>query len=271
MRVRLRSSARGTGGGVYNQIINTHHYDLQEEWSNAAGGCVQKLGGTPSPPTFGNGPLVYTPPGLVMHTNTTYAIYWLPTAGSASPPVVTGTLAANHTLKTSPGAWTGGPTAYAYQWQRCSSTGASCVNIAGATAATYKLTTGDGGHIVRSTVRATNVNGQSGFVPSATTSSDVVVDLPTVQKAPHISGRARVGKKLSGSHGSWTFSPTGYRYQWLRCNGHGASCSGIHHATHPTYKLTSHDRGHRLRLRVTATNVAGSVAALSAVGARVRH
>ena len=85
----------GTGGGVYNQMINAHHYDLQEEWSNAAGGCVQKLGGTPSPPTFGNGPLVYTPPGLVMHTNTTYAIYWLPTAGSASPPVVTGTLAAN--------------------------------------------------------------------------------------------------------------------------------------------------------------------------------
>ena len=261
----------GTAGvDAYNQVIDGHHYELQQEWSNSPSGCIQKPGGASSPATFGSGPLVYRN-GSVMRTNATYAIYWLPTAGSTSPPVVTGKAIANHTLETSPGSWSGAPTAYSYQWQRCSSTGTGCVDIAGATAAAYKLTSSDGGHIVRSTVRATNVNGQSAFAPSATTATDVVVDVPTLQTSPHISGRARVGKKLSGSHGSWTFSPTGYRYQWLRCNGHGASCSSVHHATHPTYKLTSHDRGHRLRLRVTATNVAGSAAALSAVGARVRH
>ena len=64
-------------------MINGHHYDLQQEWSNADGGCVQKLGGTASAATFGSGPLVYQG-GPVMHTNTTYAIYWLPTAGNTS-------------------------------------------------------------------------------------------------------------------------------------------------------------------------------------------
>jgi hypothetical protein len=96
----------------------------------------------------------------------------------------------------------------------------------------------------------------------------MVVDVPTVTKAPHISGRARVAKKLSGSHGSWTYSPT-YAYQWLRCNAHGASCRSITHATHAKYKLTKRDAKHRLRLRVTATNAAGSVKAISAASARV--
>src|SRR5438477_2871445 len=39
------------GVDAYNQMINGHHYDLQEEWSNANmtavdTGCVEKLGGT---------------------------------------------------------------------------------------------------------------------------------------------------------------------------------------------------------------------------------
>jgi hypothetical protein len=96
-----------------------------------------------------------------------------------------------------------------------------------------------------------------------------VVDIPTATKAPHISGKARVGKKLSGSHGSWTFAPTIYKLQWLRCNSHGAGCSSIGLATRTTYKLTSRDAGHRLRLRVTATNAAGSTVATSPTSARV--
>jgi hypothetical protein len=327
---------------------------------------VQKYpGGSPTQPTTfpvngDNGPLVYNG-GPVMHTNTTYAIYWLPTAGNTSPPVVTGTAAVNQTLASSHGSWNGAPTGYSFQWQRCSASGSGCANIAGATASTYKLTTADGSHTVRSTVRATNVNGASPATASATSpvvvpvpaataapslsgvaaihkqltttsgtwnstvtfayqwlrcaadgsscaaipgakaatyvlaaadvghtfessvsatnaagttvafsnKSSVVIDVPAVTKAPHISGRARVGKKLSGGHGSWTYAPTGYRYQWLRCNAHGGSCSTIRHATRPTYKLTRHDAGHRLRLRITATNAAGSTVAISAATARV--
>jgi hypothetical protein len=92
---------------------------------------------------------------------------------------------------------------------------------------------------------------------------------PAAKTKPHISGRARVGKRLSGSHGSWAYAAT-YGYQWLRCNSHGGSCASIRHATHWTYRLTSHDAGHRLRLRVTATNTAGTAEATSAASLRVR-
>ena len=253
------------GVDAYNQVINGHHYELQQEWSNQKNGCIQRLGGAPSPPTSGHGPLLYRG-GPVMHTNTAYAIYWLPTARNTKAPVVTGKVVVNQTLKTSAGSWDGGATAKSYQWQRCSSTGTSCADIPGATANAYKLTTADLGHVVRSTVRATNVNGIS--PPAASTGRKKVVDVPAATKAPHISGRARVGKKLSGSHGAWTFSPA-FTYQWLRCNAHGTRCKSISHATHAKYKLTKRDAKHRLRLRVTATNAAGRVKASSAPSARV--
>jgi hypothetical protein len=260
----------GTPGvNAYNQVINGHHYDLQEQYSNADAGCVQSLSGvsSPPPPGDGSGPLVYHG-GPVVHTNTTYAIYWLPTAHNTSPPVVTGTAVVNQTLTTSAGSWAAGGAPFSYQWQRCSSTVTNCVDISGATATTYKMTSADAGHIVRSTVRATNVNGAS--PPAASTGTAMVIDVPAAGKTPHISGRAHVGRKLSGSHGSWTYSPS-YRYQWLRCNMHGARCSSIHHATHSTYKLTKRDARHRLRLRVTATNVAGRAVATSAATARIKR
>ncbi len=257
----------GTEGvNAYNQVINSHHYDLQQEYSNLVNGCIQRPGGVVSAPTFGSGPLVYND-GPVMHTNTTYAIYWLPTARNTTLPAVTGIAVVNKTLTTTTGSWAGGATAESEQWQRCSSTGKNCVDISGATATTYKLTTADGGHVVRATVRATNANGTS--APAASKATAVVVDVPVAGKVPHISGHARVGKKLSGSHGSWTFAPTHYSYKWMRCNAHGGSCSSIHHATHPTYKLARRDAGHRLRLSVTATNAAGSRVATSAASARV--
>ncbi|HEX6951230.1 MAG TPA: hypothetical protein VF124_00375 [Gaiellaceae bacterium] len=257
-------------GQPYNQLINNRPYSLQEEWSNpprADTGCIQRPNDpNPQPAQFGSPPLVNNG-GPVMHTNTTYAIYWLPTARNTSAPAVTGTPVVNSTLHSSAGVWAGGATSESFQWQRCSSTGTSCADIAGATTSSYKLTTADGGHVVRSTVRATNVNGASS--PAASAGSPAVVDIPTATKAPHISGKARVGKKLSGSHGSWTFAPMSYKLQWLRCNSHGAGCSSIGHATHTTYKLTSRDAGHRLRLRVTATNAAGSTAATSPTSTRV--
>jgi hypothetical protein len=259
----------GTEGvDAYNQVINGHHYDLQQEYSNADGGCIQHAGDpNATPATFGAPPLIYRG-GPVMHTNTTYAIYWLPTARNTALPAVSGTAIVNQKLATTAGSWAAGGSPYSYQWQRCSSTGTSCVDIPGATASTYTLTSADGGHKVRSTVQATNVNGAS--QPAASAGSAVVIDVPSATAAPHISGRARVGKKLSGSHGTWTYSPT-YRYQWLRCNGHGGRCSAIHHATRSTYKPSRHDARHRLRLRITATNAAGSAAAVSAASSRVKR
>jgi hypothetical protein len=265
----------GTPGiDAYDQQINGHHYDLQLEFSNAdgpphAGGCVDKYPGgalTSPPAKDGSGPLVYRG-GPVMHTNTTYAIYWLPTPGIRSAPVVSGTAVVNQTLTSSTGSWGDAPTGYSDQWQRCSSTGTACVDIPDATASRYRLTAADGGHTVRSTVRATNVNGESQPVASAATS--LVIDVPSVTKAPHVSGHAHVGRRLTGHRGSWTYAPTGYHYQWLRCNAHGGACSRIRHATRQTYSLTRRDAGHRLRIRITAANAAGSRTVTSAATARI--
>jgi hypothetical protein len=257
----------GTGDDAYNQVINGHHYELQQEYSNADGGCVQHLGGPATPPTFSSGPLTYQG-GPVMHTNTTYAIYWLPTARNTSPPVVTGTAAVDQSLTTTAGSWDGATGAYSYQWQRCSSTGKSCVDIADATTATYKVKIIDPGHVLRSMVRATNANGAS--PPAASIGTPRVIDVPALRKRPRISGVARVGKRLSGGHGSWAYSPS-FTRQWQRCNAHGGICLPIPDATNSSYKLTTRDAGHRLRLKVKATNAAGTSTVTSPASARVRR
>jgi hypothetical protein len=254
----------GTGASAYNQVINTHRYDLQEEYSNADHGCIQRPGGTVSQPNvsedllYGNGP--------VMHTNTTYAIYWLPTPGNTTAPAVTGTVGVTHTLTSSTGSWNVPASGFAYQWQRCSSAGAGCVDIPGATGSSYKLASADGGQYVRSTVSARNANGSSASVASGT---QLVIPLPQLRKAPHISGRTRIGRRLRATKGSWSGTPKTYRFQWLRCNAHGGSCVRVGHATHSTYKLGKHDAKHRLRVRVTAANVAGRRSATSRATARV--
>jgi hypothetical protein len=181
---------------------------------------------------------------------------------------VTGTAAVNQTLTTTQGSWNDAPTSFAIQWQRCSPAGTSCANISGATAAAYKLTAADVGHTVRSAVTATNVNGASlTAAPSATTAA--VIGAPVAAKPPTISGKVKVGKSLTASKGTWTGPPKTYRLQWLRCSGGGGSCKAISQATKPKYKLTKKDAKHRLRVRVTASNVVGTKVALSRATAKV--
>jgi hypothetical protein len=97
-----------------------------------------------------------------------------------------------------------------------------------------------------------------------------VIDVPALRKRPRISGVARGGKKLSGGRGSWAYSPS-FTRQWQRCNPHGGTCLPIPDATNSRYKLTTQDTGHRLRLKVRATNAAGSSTVTSAASARVRR
>jgi hypothetical protein len=259
-------------GQNYNQLINGDHYSIQEEWSNAdattlPNGCVQRLGGVASPDTLaiGTPPLVYQG-GPVMHSNTTYAIYWLPTAGNVAAPTVSGTPIGNQTLTSSTGTWTGAPTGYAYQWQRCSSTGSGCVNIPGATGSTYTLTSADGNQTIRSTVSATNVNGASAYVPSATTA--VVLAVPAATSTPVVSGLAAVGKFVSVTPGTWN-TPVTFAYQWQRCSATGSSCAAIAGATSSSYAIGAADAGHTLRAVVSGTNAAGTGSAASAATAVV--
>jgi hypothetical protein len=92
---------------------------------------------------------------------------------------------------------------------------------------------------------------------------------PTSITAPAVSGTAQQGQTLTASNGTWGGSPTGYAYQWQRCDASGANCADIAGATGSTYAVGSGDVGSTLRVSVTATNKFGSVAAPSAVTAAV--
>jgi streptogramin lyase len=63
--------------------------------------------------------------------------------------------------------------------------------------------------------------------------------------------------------GTWTNSPTGYEYQWERCNASGGECVAIPGATSATYTPVEADVAHTLVVKVTAKNSGGSSSARS--------
>lgn len=166
------------------------------------------------------------------------------------------------------GTWTTGPTptTYARRWLRCDdATLASCAAIAGQTAASYTVTAADQGKRLRVEVTATNTWGAS--QPATSTPTAAFSLVPRNLTAPTLSTAApRVGQALTVSDpGSWRANPTGYAYQWQRCDLQGAAgCSDIAGASAAAYTPTGADLGSTLRARVTASNAAGSSSAVSA-------
>jgi hypothetical protein len=71
-------------------------------------------------------------------------------------PSISGTAEQGQTLTASTGVWAGPATAYVYQWQRCDASGASCVNLAGATNLQYLLESPDVATTLRVVVNASN-------------------------------------------------------------------------------------------------------------------
>jgi hypothetical protein len=92
-----------------------------------------------------------------------------------APPTVSGNAQDGQTLSASAGSWSGSPTSYSYQWQRCDSTGAGCSPVAGATAASYALTGADVGATMRIVVTATN---SAGPVSASSGATAVVTAAP---------------------------------------------------------------------------------------------
>jgi hypothetical protein len=68
---------------------------------------------------------------------------------------------------------------------------------------------------------------------------------------------------VSATTGSWSGSPTGYGYQWQRCDSSGAGCAPISGGTSSSYAVQSADIGFTLRVAVSASNTAGSATSTS--------
>jgi hypothetical protein len=182
---------------------------------------------------------------------------------NSSLPSVGGVSASGQTLTATPGAWSGSPTSYTYQWQRCDSAGASCSPVSGATAQAYILGSPDVGSTLRVAVTAFNASGAS--VPATGVQTTVVTAQPRPQNTspPTITGTVQQGQTLTEVHGEWTNSPTSYTYQWLQCNGSGANCAAISGATNQAYVLLTSDVGHTIRVEEAASNAGGASAPAS--------
>jgi hypothetical protein len=87
---------------------------------------------------------------------------------NTAPPTISGTAKVGQQLTAAPGSWSGNPTSFAYQWQRCDADVAICSNIVGATGRTYSVQTAELGYRLRVMVTARNAKG-SATAPSAFT------------------------------------------------------------------------------------------------------
>ena len=185
-----------------------------------------------------------------------------PPVNTGAAPSISGSATQGSTLTANAGGWSGSPS-FTYQWQTCDATGANCNNNSDINA-TYVLGASDAGTTLRVVVTATNT---AGSVAGTSAATAVVVGLPVNTALPAVTGSTVVGGTLDASQGTWNPSPTnssGYSYQWQRCNALGAACVNVGTA-HSTYAVGVADVGATLRVQVTATNTAGSVAATSAV------
>jgi hypothetical protein len=183
---------------------------------------------------------------------------------NSSSPTISGTASDGQTLSADPGVWSGSqPISFAYQWRRCDSDGAACVDVGGASGQSYLVGSADVGSTLRVLVTGSNVAGSSAATSAQTV---VVVGNPPVNTAvPTVSGSAQVGQTLSADPATWSGTqPISFAYQWRRCDSGGANCVNIDTAVSQTYGLTSADVGWTLRVAVTASNSVGSATGVSA-------
>ena len=95
---------------------------------------------------------------------------------ATSPPAIVGTAEDGQTLTAAEGTWDGtSPFEFAHQWQRCDAQGETCADIAGATASSYTVVSGDVGATLRLAVTASGLGGE---LSALSEPSDAVLAIP---------------------------------------------------------------------------------------------
>ena len=138
---------------------------------------------------------------------------------------------------------------FAYRWL------ADDVEIAGATASTYTLTSSEQGKTIKVRLSFTDDAGNEESVTSAATEAVTVANSPA-SGAPSISGTAQVSETLtvdtSGIADADGLTNATYTYQWLTDD------TEISGATSSTYTLTSSEQGKTIKVRLSFTDDAGN-------------
>jgi hypothetical protein len=83
-------------------------------------------------------------------------------------PTITGEARVGQELSATEGSWTGNPTSFAFQWQRCNIDAITCLDVTGATGRSYGVRIADLGFRLRVQVTARK-DGRSGVATSAPT------------------------------------------------------------------------------------------------------
>jgi hypothetical protein len=175
---------------------------------------------------------------------------------NTTPPTISGKQMTGQTLTADPGTWSGNPSNFTYQWQRCNPNGESCGDISSATSRTYRLTDADVGNTVRVQVTGRNADGST---TTNSKSTDVISGnaAPRNTAKPTISGKPVVGETLTADPGTWAEGPT-FTYQWQTCDKTGGNCNDINGATGKTYGVRSSDVDKTIRVRVSGKNAVDS-------------
>ncbi len=113
---------------------------------------------------------------------------------NTSRPTITGDPRVGQELTANEGTWTGNPTSFAFQWQRCDVDSFICADVTGATGRTYGVRLGDLGFRLRVEVTARK-DGRSGTATSAATS----VVQPTVAITNRRPTLAILGVRFTGA------------------------------------------------------------------------
>jgi hypothetical protein len=205
--------------------------------------------GPSAAPTFKSAPALTTRPTVAIH-NVKGRV------GTLSAPAVGDVLVA------STGGWTNNPTSYTYDWQRCNSSGASCVSIAGSstTSGSYTIASADSGDTLRVGVIATNGSGASAETFSAVSAVvGAAGATPVNTLLPALSGSAAQGSVITLTVGTFSneTSQTGY---WEDCpTASSTTCTATNPSGGTSYTLATTDPvGNYLRLEEIATNANGT-------------
>jgi hypothetical protein len=251
-----------TAGGWYPAAVSYAY-----QWQRGTGSAFTDIAGANSPTYFTvAADVTKSIRALVTATNAygsvtaTAAAVGAITSGApvnSVLPIISGPVKRGGALAVNTGAWSPAGS-FSFRWQRDDGNGFA--DIAGATATGYTPSFDDLGFPLRVVVTATNAFGSATATTAAT--GGVAPDLPRNTGTPGVAGVAKRTLTLTASAGTWTPAGATYAYQWQRDDGDGfADISG---ATAASYVLATADVDTIVRVEITATNVDGSTAAVSA-------